>query len=616
MVGESGSGKSLTALAVSRLLEHPAQVSAAEVTLLGRDVLAAAGRGRAAGAMSDRELRRFLGTKAGLVFQDPMTSFNPVKRVGAQLAEVAAVHHGLSRRQAGARAVDRLRAVRIPRPEHRARQFPHELSGGMRQRAMIGMAVMGEPALVIADEPTTALDVTVQRQVLRLLKSIQADGDMALLFISHDITVVGQVCDRVLVMYAGKIVENLPVGQLTDASHPYTRALLAAVPSMQTPRDLPLAVIPGRPADPANLPAGCAFAARCAFASDRCREQDPPLVADPTGREVACWHVDAVLAGAPTAVAGAEALTADPESAGRPQSAGRQHERACERIRKYSAFANADSERQRGGLMSELRFENLTVRYGTGRHAHVAADGVDLVVPSGHVVGLVGESGSGKSTLARAAVGLVAPTAGKILLDGKPVPRRGRRPLQMVFQDPYASLDPRMTAGESIAEAIGRGAVTGRSARRDEAARLTDLVGLPPGTVDRFPGELSGGQRQRVALARALAGRPDVIIADEITSALDVSTQGAVLNLVRELQRELSLSMLFISHNLAVVRYVADYVAVMYQGRIVEHGPAERVLLKPEQPYTRQLLAAVPRPGTRIDVTADGGDDERAAAVT
>ena len=316
VVGESGSGKSLTALAVSRLLEHPARVSATEVTLLGRDVLAEAGRGRAAGAMSDRELRRFLGTKAGLVFQDPMTSFNPVKRVGAQLAEVAAVHHGLSSRQAGARAVDRLRAVRIPRPEHRARQFPHELSGGMRQRAMIGMAVMGEPALVIADEPTTALDVTVQRQVLRLLKSIQADGDMALLFISHDITVVGQVCDRVLVMYAGKIVENLPVGQLTEASHPYTRALLAAVPSMETPRDRPLAVIPGRPADPANLPAGCAFAARCAFASDRCRAQDPPLVADPTGREVACWHVDAVLAGARTAVVPPEALTADPESAG------------------------------------------------------------------------------------------------------------------------------------------------------------------------------------------------------------------------------------------------------------------------------------------------------------
>jgi peptide/nickel transport system ATP-binding protein len=258
--------------------------------------------------------------------------------------------------------------------------------------------------------------------------------------------------------------------------------------------------------------------------------------------------------------------------------------------------------------MSELRFDNVTVRYGTGRHAHVAAEAVDLVVPPGHVVGLVGESGSGKSTLARAAVGLVAPAAGAILLDGKPVPRRGRRPLQMVFQDPYASLDPRMTAGESVAEAIARGAISGRAARRREAERLIEQVGLPAGTVDRLPGELSGGQRQRVALARALAGRPDVIIADEITSALDVSTQGAVLNLVRELQRELRLSMLFISHNLAVVRYVADFVAVMYQGRIVEHGPAEAVLGRPEHAYTRRLLAAVPVPGTKIDGTEPDDD--------
>jgi peptide/nickel transport system ATP-binding protein len=257
--------------------------------------------------------------------------------------------------------------------------------------------------------------------------------------------------------------------------------------------------------------------------------------------------------------------------------------------------------------VSELRFEGVTVRYGTGRHAHVAAAAVDLVVPSGQVVGLVGESGSGKSTLARAAVGLVAPAAGKILLDGKPVPRRGRRPLQMVFQDPYASLDPRMTAGESIAEAIARSpAAVSRDRRRDEAARLTELVGLPAGTVDKFPAELSGGQRQRVALARALAGRPDVIIADEITSALDVSTQGAVLNLVRDLQRGLRLSMLFISHNLAVVRYVADYVAVMYQGRIVEHGPAEQVLIDPAHDYTRELLAAVPRPGTRLEPEIPG----------
>jgi peptide/nickel transport system permease protein len=318
VVGESGSGKSLTALAVARLLELPARVSADRVSLLGQDLLGSGGKT----TMSDRELRRFLGVHAGLVFQDPMTSFNPVKRVGTQLAEVAAEHHGMSRRAATARAVDRLRAVRIPRPERRARQFPHELSGGMRQRAMIGMAVMGEPALVIADEPTTALDVTVQRQVLRLLKSIQAGARagqhsagqhsadqhsadqntgsghaMALLFISHDITVVGQVCDRVLVMYAGRIVEQLPAADLTaHARHPYTRALLAAVPSMETSRELPLAVIPGRPADPGNLPAGCAFAPRCPFADAKCLESDPDLVADEAGREVACWHADQVSA--------------------------------------------------------------------------------------------------------------------------------------------------------------------------------------------------------------------------------------------------------------------------------------------------------------------------------
>ena len=339
VVGESGSGKSLTALAVARLLELPARVSADRVSLLGQDLLAT-DRGTAARtaaraanrtAMTDRELRRFLGVHAGLVFQDPMTSFNPVKRVGTQLAEVAAEHHGMSRRAAAARAVDRLRAVRIPRAERRARQFPHELSGGMRQRAMIGMAVMGQPALVIADEPTTALDVTVQRQVLRLLKSIQAGGDgtgsastggaMALLFISHDITVVGQVCDRVMVMYAGRIVEQLPAADLTaHARHPYTRALLAAVPSMETSRELPLAVIPGRPADPGNLPAGCAFAPRCPFADAKCLESDPDLVADEAGREVACWHADRVTAATAVTAAGVSPSTSAsccyPEGAG------------------------------------------------------------------------------------------------------------------------------------------------------------------------------------------------------------------------------------------------------------------------------------------------------------
>ena len=294
VVGESGSGKTLTALAVARLLEEPVRVQARRLRLAGQDLQAPASRVQ----------RRFLGMSVGMVFQDPMTSFNPVKRVGAQLAEVAAEHHDMRWRQATARAVERLRAAGVPAPERRARQFPHELSGGMRQRAMIGMAVMGSPALIIADEPTTALDVTVQRQVLRLLKSIQAENGVALLFISHDITVVGQVCDRVLVMYAGRIVENLPTAQLlTHARHPYTQALLAAVPSMATDRARPLAVVPGRPADPARLPAGCAFAPRCPLADERCANSDPPLMADGDGREVACWHAARGVASPAVAVA-------------------------------------------------------------------------------------------------------------------------------------------------------------------------------------------------------------------------------------------------------------------------------------------------------------------------
>jgi peptide/nickel transport system ATP-binding protein/peptide/nickel transport system permease protein len=305
VVGESGSGKSLTALAIARLLEPPAAITADQVRLLGHDLLLSPG---------DGVERHFLGTSLGMVFQDPMTSFNPVRHVGGQLAEVATQHQGMTRRQAAARAVDRLRAVRIPSPERRYRQFPHELSGGMRQRAMIGMAVMGSPALVIADEPTTALDVTVQREVLRLLKSQQAAEDLALLFISHDITVVGQVCDRVLVMYAGRIVESLPSAALAaSARHPYTRALLAAVPSMETDREQPLAVVPGRPADPADVRPGCAFAPRCAFADDQCRAADPVLTSAGDGHQVACWHPQAspvpitLVSGAATPAATADA---------------------------------------------------------------------------------------------------------------------------------------------------------------------------------------------------------------------------------------------------------------------------------------------------------------------
>ncbi|GAA1574096.1 hypothetical protein GCM10009789_29470 [Kribbella sancticallisti] len=286
VVGESGSGKSLTALAVAQLIEPPGQVEATSLSFLGAPLL-----GRPAVRSTADARRRSLGTSFAMVFQDPMTSFNPTKRIGVQLAEGAREHQGLSRRQAMARAIDRLRAVRVPAAERRAGQYPHEFSGGMRQRAMIGMGLMGAPALIVADEPTTALDVTVQRQVLRLLETIRRTDDVAVLLISHDITVVAQVCDRVMVMYAGRIVEVLPAADLaTGASHPYTRALLAAVPDLDTDLDEPLAVIPGRPVDPAHLPAGCAFAARCEFAQDRCRESDPDLVGHGPAHQVACWN--------------------------------------------------------------------------------------------------------------------------------------------------------------------------------------------------------------------------------------------------------------------------------------------------------------------------------------
>jgi oligopeptide/dipeptide ABC transporter ATP-binding protein len=527
VVGESGSGKSLTALAVAQLVEAPGRVEAHRLVFDGSDLLDKRDR---------RSPGRLLGQSLAVVFQDPMTSFNPGHRMGSQLAEGARQHQGLSRRAALTRAVDRLRAVRLSEPERRARQYPFEFSGGMRQRAMIAMGLMGSPQLIIADEPTTALDVTVQQQVLDLISEVRTMDGAALLMISHDVSVVAQVCDRVLVMYAGRIVEELSASDLwTGARHPYTRALVAAVPDMATDIDAPLASIPGRPVDPAEVPAGCAYAARCPLADDRCRSSDPELVSDMDGNAVACWHADETRSFDPTVL-----------------------------------------------------------------------DGVSLTVPDGQVVGLVGESGSGKSTLARAAVGLAPLAGGRILLDGARLPRRGRRrPLQMVFQDPYSSLDPRMTIGESITESIPDRLT--RTARAAEIIRLLELVHLDPACAGSLPGRLSGGQRQRVALARALAGRPEVVIADEITSALDVSVQGAVLNLVRETQRKLGLSMLFISHNLAVVRYVADRVAVMHQGRIVEQGPVTEVLEHPAHAYTQRLLAAVP--GRQVPLRAPRGTD-------
>src|SRR5581483_8899041 len=434
IVGESGSGKTLTAMAIADLLPAAAHLSASRLCLFGEDPR----------ALSTSQRRRLLGRSLAVVYQDPMSALNPALRVGRQVGEVAEVHQGSSKREASTRAVERLRAVRIGSAEARARQYPHEFSGGMRQRAVIAMGLMAEPKLIVADEPTTALDVTVQQQILRLLRDVSVSRSAAAILISHDVAVVSQLCSRVVVMYAGRVVEELDVGTLVDGpAHPYTAALVAAVPTMASDRERPLASIPGR---------------------------------------------------AP------------------------------------ASHASRRGHRRGGGGLTRLEARGVTVRFGNGRRRLTAVDGVDLDLPEAATLGIVGESGSGKSTLARALVGLVPIASGDVFLDGDRLPtaRDGRvvdrrRRIQMIFQDPFASLNPRMTVGEAIGEALTVRGGAGRGVRGAEVARHLDLVHLDPQLAERMPSGLSGGQRQRVAIARALAARPEVLIADEITSSLDVS---------------------------------------------------------------------------------------------
>jgi oligopeptide/dipeptide ABC transporter ATP-binding protein len=561
IVGESGSGKSLTAMAIAELLPARAQATAERLLLFGRDVR----------SLGKAERRRLLGRSLSIVYQDPTASLNPALRVGRQLAEVAEVHEGLSRHEAIRRSVERLRLVRIGSPDKRIRNYPYELSGGMRQRVMIAMGLMGTPRLIIADEPTTALDATVQHQILKLLDDVSRSTGAAAILISHDIAVVSQLCRRVLVMYAGRVVEELEVTTLVrQPAHPYTTALLASVPTMESDREQRLASIPGRAVGPFDRSPGCPFAPRCPAASDRCSSELPVLRPLASGHRVACWH--------PNSVTVAPRIPL---------------ERRVQAVRRAPASA--------------VETRGLTVRFGRGQSTLVAVDGVDLTVPEKTIVGLVGESGSGKSTLAKAIAGLVPVAGGEVVLHGVAASHgrngsvRGlNRRVQLVFQDPYSSLNPRMTVGGAIAEAAGVGGGAWRAVRAREVGELLELVHLDPAVMRELPSRLSGGQRQRVALARALAVRPEVLIADEITSALDVSVQSAVLNLLRDLRDRLGISILFVSHNLATVRYVSDTLAVMYLGRLVEAGPAAALMAEPQHPYTRSLRDAVPRLGVSI----------------
>ncbi|AUL99949.1 ABC transporter ATP-binding protein [Rhodocyclaceae bacterium] len=564
LLGESGCGKSMTALAIARLLPDGGRIEGGRVSLLGEDLL----------TYTEAKMRTVRGRRIGMVFQEPGTSLNPVMSVCAQIVEVLARHRGLRGAAARAEARRLLDAVGIPDAARRLDDYPFQFSGGMKQRVMIAMALAGEPELLIADEPTTALDVTIQAQVLELLAGVQRERGMGMLLITHDLGVVARMAQHVGVMYAGELVEiGAREAFFAAPLHPYSRKLFAALPSgLQRGRSL-AALAGSVPALDVAM-SGCRFAARCPQAFAPCTQVSPGWYRR-DGQMVRC-HLYADDRNAPESVPQVSRVEL-PEPAG--------CEPALLQVRDLQVY--------------------FPVRKGIFRRTVGqvrAVDGVSFDLRPGRTLALVGESGCGKTTVGKALLQLIPPTAGTVHLDGCNLVGLGaaalapmRRAMQMVFQDPFASLNPRMRIGEIIEEgmlALGVGGDAGERARRVDW--LLERIGLSPAMRHRYPHEFSGGQRQRIAIARALAVRPRLIVCDEPTSALDVSVQAQLLNLMRELQCELGLAYLFITHNLAVVDYLADEIAVMYLGRIVERGETRRVLASPAHPYTRMLLDAVP----------------------
>ncbi len=573
LLGESGCGKSLTALALMRLLPDVARIEGGEVMLEGREI----------SRLSEAQLRTLRGGAMGMIFQEPATSLNPVLTIGYQIGESLAVHRGLRGAEARARSIHLLEAVGIPDAARRSDEYPFQLSGGMKQRAMIAMVLAGEPRLLIADEPTTALDVTIQAQVLDLLADLrqgkEGKSGMGILLITHDLGVVSRMADRIGVMYAGQLVEVADRECFFSApAHPYSRMLFAALPDAQA-KGLRLATIPGRVPSFDTVFSGCRFADRCNSAMDVCRTTTPDWFETGQGQQTRCFLYD-----------------------GRPSAVLLPPRREASAAVSSSGMRDLDDA-------PLLKVDDLKVhfpiRHGVFQRVsgHVrAVDGVSLQVTAGSTLALVGESGCGKTTAGKAILQLQKPDAGSVRLKGQELTtlsRKQLRPLrgamQMVFQDPFASLNPRMRVGTIIAEGMQALRLGGNIAQRCE--ELLQQVGLAPEMASRFPHEFSGGQRQRIAIARALAVNPALLICDEPTSALDVSVQAQILNLLKDLQASFGLAYLFITHNIAVVDYLAQEVAVMYLGRIVERGTTDEVLRDPRHPYTQALIAAVPHIG-------------------
>ena len=571
IVGESGCGKTMTALSIMNLLPTGGHIAGGSIKLSGQEI----------SAFSDEQMRKIRGNEIGMIFQDPLTSLNPTMTVGKQIAEAVTLHRDVSKEQAMDRAVEVLDLVGIPRVRERIKDYPHQFSGGMRQRVMIAMALACEPKLLIADEPTTALDVTIQKQILELIDDLRHRLGMAVILVTHDLGVIAGRADRVAVMYAGKIAELSDTETLfARPRHPYSEALFQALPDKAADAGERLYSIPGLPPDLVNPPTGCRFAARCRYVTDRCREEEPRLTGEVAGHEFRCFY---------------------PVGPSERTQTGR-----------LAGFNQAQGEAPVPGpgigdvlLDIERLVKDFPVTRGAVLQRRVgwlsAVADVSFAIRRGETFGLVGESGCGKTTIGRLVVGLEKPTSGSISLEGKDLAkssareyRRERRNIQLMFQDSYASLDPRMRAGTLLREPLVIQHIGNKEERRQRVDEMLDKVGLPRSAAERYPHEFSGGQRQRLGFARALMLQPELIVADEPVSALDVSIQAQVLNMMKELQHDLGLTYMFISHDLGVVRYLSDKIGVMYLGKLVEVGPAEEVYLRPAHPYTRGLLDSAP----------------------
>ena len=567
LLGESGCGKSMTALSLLRLNPHPAsRIVAGEVLLSGQNLL----------PLSEAEMEKIRGRRVSMIFQEPQSSLNPVLSVGQQIAEVLNWHFRMNKQRIYDRSIELLKSVGIPDPQQRIKEYPHQLSGGMKQRVMIAIALAGEPELLIADEPTTALDVTIQAQILDLLKDIQQKTGMAIMLITHDLGVVAQMADHVVVMYAGQIVETASRQQFfNDTQHPYTRKLFEALPSEQK-REEKLTVIKGS-VPPLNQPFNCCrFSDRCDFAWQHCHDAAPRWL-ETEGHGVRCHLYD-------------------PEV-------------SAERVKPELAVTSSRLSEVVPADKALLQADRLKVHFPIKKGilqrvvGHVkAVDGISLDLRPAETLALVGESGCGKTTVGKGILQLVPVTSGQVSFRGKDMTRLPERELkevrsamQIIFQDPFSSMNPRMTITQVIEEGMLTSSIKNPAERTKKVDELLQRVGLRPDIKYRYPHEFSGGQRQRICIARALAAEPEVIICDEPTSALDVSVQAQILNLLRDIQHEFGLSYLFITHNIAVVDYLAHRVAVMYLGRVVEEGLRDEVLNSPKHPYTQALLSAVPK---------------------